>query len=60
MSWSSVACCGSVVFLGGMYMFAMCMCLCCERFILVICSSVLCVFRLFGMFIGVYDIPSFM
>ena len=36
ISWSSVACCGSVVFLGGMYMLAMWMCLCCERFILVI------------------------
>ena len=38
----------------------MCMCLCCERFILVIWSSVLLVLMLVGVLSGVYDMPNFM
>ena len=53
MSVSSVSWFCSVVFLGGMYMFAMCMCLCCVRCIFVICSSVFCVFMWDGMLRGV-------
>lgn len=53
ISESSVAWLWSVVFLGGMYMFAMCTCFCCVRCILVICSSVFCVLMWVGMFSGV-------
>ena len=53
MSVSSVSWLCSVVFLGGMYMLAMCTCLCCVRCIFVICSSVFCVFMWVGMFSGV-------
>ena len=60
ISWSSVECCGSDVFTGGMYMFAMWICLCCVRLILVIWSSVLLVLMLLGMLSGVYDMPSLM
>ena len=40
MSVSSVVWSGSVVCLGGIYMFDVCMCLCCDRFILIVCISV--------------------
>ena len=53
-------CCESVVLTGGMYMLAMCMCLCCVRLILVIWSSVLFMLMLLGMLSGVYEIPSLM
>ena len=52
MSWSSAACGASVVFLGGMYRLAMC--LCSERFILVTLSSVSCVLMLFEALSGVH------
>ena len=52
ISVSSVVWLCSVVFLGGMYMLAMCTYLCCVRCIFVICSSVFCVFMCDGMFRG--------
>ena len=49
-----------MVFLGGMYMFVMCRCLCCVKLIFMVCISVFSVFMLLGVFMGVYDIPSCM
>ena len=48
MSVSSVAWSGSVVCLGGMKMLVMCRCLCCERWILMLCNSIFLVLSVFG------------
>ena len=57
MSVSSVLWSAFVVSLGGMYMFARCRCLFLVRWIFMICSSVICVFRCVGMrmFVNVMD-----